>query len=87
MACGCPIVSSDVGAIPEMLDVKGDACGICFKPQSSDEVYRAVNILIDNDKMKKTFVSKAKARVHRLYAMPQVWEQLLKIWNTKTLYV
>lgn len=65
----------------------GDACGLCFKPQSSDEVYRAVNSLIDNDKMKKTFVSKAKARVHRLYAMPQVWEQMLKIWNTRTLYV
>lgn len=87
MACGCPIVSSDVGAIPEMLDIDGDACGLCFKPQSSDEVYRAVNSLIDNDKMKKTFVSKAKARVHRLYAMPQVWEQMIKIWNTRTLYV
>lgn len=86
MACGCPIVSSDVGAIPEMLDVKGDACGICFKPQSADEVYRAVSILIDNDKMKKTFVSKAKARVNGLYAMPQVWKQMIKIWNQNTIY-
>ena len=83
MACGCPIVSSDVGAIPEMLDIDGDACGICFSPHSSDEVYRAVSSIIDNDEMKTSFALKAKERVHKLYAIPQVWEQLINIWAKK----
>lgn len=81
MACGCPIVSSNVGAIPEMLDIDGDACGICFSPQSANEVYQAITSLIDNDKMKQTFVAKAKARVNNMYSMPKVWEQLINIWN------
>lgn len=81
MACGCPIVSSDVGAIPEMLDIDNDPCGICFKPQSSDEVYQAVSSLIDNENLKRTFVSKAIERVNKMYAMPKVWEQLVNIWK------
>jgi len=81
MACGCPIVSSDVGAIPEMLDIGGNACGICFKPQSADEVFKAVSSII-NDKEKKCLLAKeAKARVNELYAMPKVWKQILTIWN------
>lgn len=81
MACGCPIVSSDVGAIPEMLDIDGDACGICFKPKSPEEVYQAISSLIDNDEMKTSFATKAKARVNKLYAIPQVWGQMINIWN------
>lgn len=81
MACGCPIVSSDVGAIPEMLDIDGDACGICFKPQSADEVYKAVSSLIDNKELKAILASKAKARVYGLYTISKVWEQMVQIWN------
>ena len=81
MACGCPIVSSNVGAIPEMLDIDGDACGICFKPQSSGEVYNAVRSLIDDENKKKDLSSKARERVNNMYAMPKVWEQMINIWK------
>ena len=80
MACGCPIVSSDVGAIPEMLDIGADDCGICFKPQSVDEVYQAVSMLIDNEQLKNDFSVKAKRRVNSLYAIPMVWKQMVQIW-------
>lgn len=81
MACGCPIVSSDVGAIPEMLDIDGDACGICFKARNIDEVYNAVCSLIDNDVLKQTLSAKAMERVNNMYAMPVVWQQMVKIWR------
>ena len=83
MACGCPIVSSDVGAIPEMLDMDGDPCGICFKPQSADEVNYAIKSLIDNKDLKSSFAAKAKARVNNLYAMPKVWEKMVSIWRNE----
>ena len=86
MACGCPIVSSDVGAIPEMLDIDEDACGICFKPKSAEEVYKAVSSLIDNDDLKSTLASKAKIRVNNLYAIPKVWEQMVTIWKNAATY-
>ena len=81
MACGCPIVSSDVGAIPEMLDIDGEACGICFKPQSADEVYRAVTSLIDDAELKKLYSSRGINRVNSLYAIPEVWGQISSIWK------
>ena len=80
MACGCPIVSSDVGAIPEMLDIGADDCGICFKPQSVDEIYQAVSMLIDNEQLKNEFSVKAKRRVNSLYVIPMVWKQMVQIW-------
>lgn len=80
MACGCPIVSSDVGAIPEMLNIDEDACGVCFKPRSADEVFNSVNSLIDSDQKKK-FASKAKERIYSMYTMPTVWKQMVSIWK------
>ena len=81
MACGCPIVSSNVGAIPEMLDIDGDACGMCFVPQKADEVYNAVKCLIDNEQLKREYAAKAQKRVYSLYAMPKVWKQIVDIWR------
>lgn len=81
MACGCPIVSSNVGAIPEMLDVEGEPCGICFAPKNSNDVYNAVSLLIDNEKLKQEFAIRSKSRVNNMYTMPRVWEQLINIWK------
>ena len=57
------------------------ACGICFKPQSADEVYRAVTSLIDDVELKKLYSSRGINRVNSLYAIPEVWGQLVSIWN------
>lgn len=81
MACECPIVSSNVGAIPEMLDIDGEQCGICFRPKSSDEVYNAVSSLIDNKKLKEQLAVRAKSRVNNMYVISKVWEQLINIWE------
>lgn len=81
MACGCPIAASDVGAIPEMLDVDGESCGICYQPRSADAVYDAVSLLLADENLRKTYSSRAQKRVNELYAMPVVWEQLTKIWR------
>lgn len=81
MACGCPIVSSNVGAIPEMLDIEEAPCGICFEPKNSDDVYNAVSLLIDNEKLKQEFAIRSKSRVNNMYTMPRVWDQLINIWK------
>lgn len=81
MACGCPIAASNVGAIPEMLDVDEQACGICYQPRSVDAVYDAVSLLLADENLRKTYSSRAQKRVNELYAMPVVWEQLTRIWK------
>ena len=81
MACGCAIASSDVGAIPEMLDYKGETAGICFKPQSAEEVANAINSLYEDDARKTTLVEKAKEKVYGTYTMGKVFAQLATLWK------
>ena len=85
MACGCPILSSNVGAIPEMLNVNDTPCGICFNPRSVTEIIESINQLIDNEALKQELSSKAQNRVNSLYTTPVVWKELVKIWYDKTL--
>ena len=81
MACGCSIVSSDVGAIPEMLDINGKPCGLCFKPGNVDEVRTSVKSIIDNSQLKDQLSLNAKNRLNSKYVMPIVWSNLIKIWK------
>lgn len=81
MACGCPIVASSVGAIPEMLDIDNDPCGICITPKKVDELSDAVIALINDRQKKDDFSVKAKKRVNTFYGMPVVWDQLVSIWG------
>ena len=81
MACRCPIVASNAGAIPEMLNIGKDPCGVCFLPRSEEEVYKAIVSVIDNEQMKSNFAKKAKERVFSNYTIPVVWQQLTDIWR------
>lgn len=82
MACGCPILASDVGAIPEMLDIEGNCCGICFKPGSVNHVLNSIVPILDNDKIKANLVSNALKRLNAEYTMHKVWNNLVNIWKT-----
>lgn len=82
MACGCPIIASNVGAIPEMLDMDNEPCGICIKPKSSKEVHDAVAFLLNDEEQKKVFSERARRRVNTMYSMPVVWKELVNIWKS-----
>lgn len=83
MACGCPIVTTDVGAIPEMLDIeKGGQCGICVKPRDVDALHYAIKKMIEDEKFATQCGNNATKRVNEHYSMPIVWEKLTKIWES-----
>ena len=81
MACGCPIIASNVGAIPEMLDIDGEACGICVPPKSVQDVYDAVKTMIDDTTMKRICTERAMRRVNAFYSMSNVWDMIVNIWK------
>lgn len=83
MACGCPIVATPVGAIPEMLNINGDsACGICVPVKNVEQLQHAIVELLDNPAKAKALGDNACKRVNAMYTMPKVWAQLVGIWKS-----
>ena len=83
MACGCAIASSNVGAIPEILDCEGETAGICFPAQSSEEVIKAANKLYNDETYRTQLTEKAKKKLYDTYTTEKIWPRLLNIWRTE----
>lgn len=82
MACACPIVTTKVGAIPEILDIKnGDNNGICISPQNVEDLRNAILHMLNNPKYAKFCGNNAKRRVTEMYSMHTIWRNMCNIWN------
>ncbi len=83
MACGCSIVSTSVGAIPEMLGEKDEKkCGIIVPPHNDEQLKAAIARMLSNEKLKKEYGTNAQERVNQRYSMQKVWGQLVEIWSS-----
>ncbi|MBR5907062.1 MAG: glycosyltransferase family 4 protein [Bacteroidales bacterium] len=83
MACGCPIITTDVGAIPEMLDIKHEGnCGICVKPHDVAALHEAIKKMIVDEEYATYCGMNAQKRVNEQYSMPIVWDKLTRIWES-----
>ena len=81
MACGCPIASSNVGAIPEMLNIEKEACGVCYNAQSYSEVVNAIKLLLSDADLRRKYTLMAESRVYSEYTIDRVYEKLVSIWK------
>ena len=59
MACGCPVITSNVTAIPELT---GDAA-LLVNPRSVEEIYAAMQSLVGDEKLRKTLRDRGLVRV------------------------
>jgi glycosyltransferase involved in cell wall biosynthesis len=84
MACACPIVTTNVGAIPEMLDISnGMNYGICVEPRNIEQLKSSIEYMLENRDYALKCGKNAQKRVHELYSIEKVWTQLENIWNCK----
>ena len=82
MACGCAIVTTPVGAIPEMLEEKnGQQYGVLVEPQKVEPLRTAIIEILDNDALKHECRNNVQKRVIERYNMNAVWSMLVKIWE------
>lgn len=82
MACGCTIVGTSVGAIPEMLGMdEQQPSGIVIPAKNTCLLHNVLDILLNDDKSRLLYKERAVNRVNTLYAIDVVWKDLTDIWK------
>ena len=82
MAMGCPIVATDVGAIPDMLGVNTvNNCGICVKPRKIDELRLSIQELINNKDYSKMIGKNGNIKVLNEYTLLKITKLYESVWQ------
>ena len=76
MACGCPVITSDVSSIPEVM---GDA-GILIDPQNADQVSNAIHKVISDVGFKEIMINKGLERA-KLFNWDKTARETLKVYE------
>jgi len=76
MACGCPVVSSNVSSMPEVL---GDAC-LYFNPYNVNEIGSTIQMLIENKYLQYELRQKGLNRV-KIFTPENMIKNLLNIFS------
>ena len=76
MACGCPVIASNVSSIPEVV---GDA-GILIDPNNVDQVSKAIHKLISDVGFKEIMINKGLERA-KLFNWDKTARKTLKLYE------
>lgn len=82
MAFGCPIIATNVGAIPQMLSFNSDEyCGILISPKDINHLRSSIQILQSNHNLAELMGENARIKVNREYNENRILHELYAIWN------
>lgn len=85
MACGVPIVATNVGAIPDMLaDGSAQACGLCVEPGDIGGLTNALATILGDPDGRQRMGTCGRRRAEQ-YSLPNVFVQLEALWNSLVL--
>lgn len=82
MACGCNIVATSVGAIPQMLNIEHTPCGLCIPPKNTEALEKAIAWIISHKHEADQMAQRGKERVFAEYSMEKIHTQLCNIWKS-----
>ena len=81
MACGCAIVTTKVGAIPEMLkEDDSGKYGILIEPANTKELESAIKTMLGDENLKNQCRQNIQRRVFERYSISIIWNKLQKLW-------
>jgi glycosyltransferase involved in cell wall biosynthesis len=81
MSAGLPVIATDVGETPFLLD---EGAGLLVPPQQPDAIERALRSLLDSAEYRRSFSQSALARVSRVYSR-RVWrKKMLELYAQVT---
>lgn len=82
MACGCAIVTTPVGSIPEMLEVENDKhFGIMVPPQNVEDLKNAIIKMLSDKSFADECRSNVQQRVYERYNIEAVCHKITHIWR------
>ena len=78
MALGKPILSTAVGAIPEILS---EGCGLLVRPRSVLDLERGLRTLIPNTALREQIGAKAHRKVYSHYGIDEIFRSYVEVWE------
>jgi glycosyltransferase involved in cell wall biosynthesis len=82
MAMSCPVIATNVGAIPQMLDCSSDnPCGICINSHNVEELSKAIIFLLKNKEIAMIMAKNGFKRVLGNYTLSKIAKLYENIWN------
>lgn len=79
MACGCAVVGSNVGGIPEL--VEDTRSGLIFPPGDAGELAAKLACLIENPEYRQRLAQAAATRAEREFSMEKAVERTQNLWD------
>lgn len=85
MAMGCPIIATNVGAIPDMLDIgSSDPAGETIKPRDVNALSKAIDRILSNQSLSAKYSKNAISKVLNYYTLEKVCKSYENIWKSTT---
>jgi len=78
MATELPVIASNVGALPEIVD---DKCGILVPPKDDKQLAEAIELLIDDEKLRTEMGKYGRQKVKNMFSWKKNAEQTLNAYN------
>lgn len=81
MSLGKPIIATNVGAIPDMLQYsKNESCGVIIEPKNAQSLVSALRQLISTPDLRFALGKKAREKVEKDYEVNKIFNRLFEIW-------
>jgi glycosyltransferase involved in cell wall biosynthesis len=80
MSCGKPLIGTEVGGIPEIID--NFKTGLLIKPKSSKEISESIIKLINNKKARDEFGTNARTKVENEFSWDIVADKTIQVYSS-----
>jgi glycosyltransferase involved in cell wall biosynthesis len=79
LACGVPVIGSNVGGIPEI--IRAPLCGLIVPPMDSVALAQAVHLVMSHDELRLNMSYEARRTVEKEYGLPLQVERYLSLYQ------